>query len=480
MPKFSEHFHLNLSQPELDFIDINTDMDMRLYIDPYAISIRNDDWSKRCNEYIFSFFETAIEFIRNNDHLRAKAILNGLSEPNETCLGESRNLPNGRGVSGKQAVDLYESLAKSQAAKTGLLSELAECDLFIPGIGRDKISDITTNIIRRLLIEYTQEQCKLHNIQIRGQIPSGRLWNIEEKKWENEYASLPYINDRKILLVPKSIVRRRLSIDSQEYYNHYVLNFLIEEHLNASTGLVHIFQNGKRTVHKKDLKKIHPFDKDWLAKFSQDNPDVLSRYKEAVRNSNNPRRTLLDASFDETFDERAFARSLIAGFVDIQPGHEHASRYHTFMVAVLEFIFWPNLIYPRKEFEVDEGRKRIDIWYTNAARSGFFYRTHTAHNISSNVIIVECKNYAKDPENPELDQLIGRLNANRGKLGILLYRSASNYDRLLARCKDHARADRGFIIPLSDRDMIAMLELIAEERRDDIDAYLNNIFIQML
>jgi hypothetical protein len=74
--------------------------------------------------------------------------------PNETRLGKSQGKPQGRGVSGKQQLDLYEALADSEAAKTGILSEIAECDLFIEGIGPDKISDITTNIIRSPLIEY--------------------------------------------------------------------------------------------------------------------------------------------------------------------------------------------------------------------------------------------------------------------------------------------------------------------------------------
>jgi len=79
-------------------------------------------------------------------------LLNGLSEPNETHLGLSSGRPQGRGVSGKQAFDLYRHLTRSRAAASGLLSELADCDLFIEGIGPDKISDISTNIIRRELI----------------------------------------------------------------------------------------------------------------------------------------------------------------------------------------------------------------------------------------------------------------------------------------------------------------------------------------
>ena len=116
------------------------------------------------------------------------------------------------------------------------------------------------------------------------------------------------------------------------------------------------------------------------------------------------------------------------------------------MVGALEFIFWPNLIYPIKETPIHEGRKRIDVTYTNAANSGFFHRTHSAHEIASNMVMVECKNYSKDPANPELDQLSGRFSINRGKLGLLVYRTVSDYERLLMRCRDTAADGRGFIL----------------------------------
>lgn len=217
MTTFSAFFGLNKSQPELDFIDVDPARDMPLFIDPYAISIRDDGWSRQCNDYIVSFFQTALDHIRQDRKDKARQLLNGLNEPNETCLGLSTESPQGRGVSGKQALDLYEKLSESQAARTGLLSELAECDLFVEGIGRDKISDITTNIIRRLLIEYTQKQCELHGIQLSGSVASGKLWDMDEQTWTQSHVSLPVINGKKIILVPKSIVRFRLCLLIRQY-----------------------------------------------------------------------------------------------------------------------------------------------------------------------------------------------------------------------------------------------------------------------
>ena len=89
------------------------------------------------------------------------------------------------------------------------------------------------------------------------------------------------------------------------------------------------------------------------------------------------------------------------------------------------------MINPKKGQEINEGRKRIDIMYTNAAQDGFFHRVMTAPQIAALKIPVECKNYTKDAENPEVDQLTGRFAPNRGWMGFLLYRSTMNYDLLV-------------------------------------------------
>src|ERR1700730_17502692 len=108
--RFSQAFSLRKEQAELDFVDIDLEKDLPLFVDPFALSIRKDEWSYYCTQHIVSFFQTAIDAIRADDHDRAKGVLTNLSEPNETRLGMSAYEPSGRGVSGKQAFDLYEAL----------------------------------------------------------------------------------------------------------------------------------------------------------------------------------------------------------------------------------------------------------------------------------------------------------------------------------------------------------------------------------
>lgn len=473
--KISEHFRLGLVQAELDFVDVDTEADMPLFIDPYVFSTRTDIWSQECDRDIVSFFQTAIDFIRTGQEDAARLILNNLSEPNETCLGLSSGRPSGRGVSGRQALDLHDALANSKAAETGLLSDLTDCELFVDGIGRDKISDITTNIIRRNLIRYTTDQCQFLNIPL-SQVASGRMWNAHNRQWEQGYVSLPVVDGRKILLVPKAVVRWSLAVDHQQYYNHFVLNFLQEEHLSANSGLVRILRRGGRRVYKKDLKELHPLSKMFLQDFSAEHPEVLQHYKRMLGISQEVELEKLDEGFDETI----FARVLIDRLAQIPPGNAAADQFHKFMIGALAFIFYPDLIDPIKEDRIHEGRKRIDITYVNFASDGFFFRRRAEANVIARNIIVECKNYSHDVGNPELDQVSGRFSPIRGWFGFLIARTMDDPDRFMATCRDTARDGRGFVIPLIDQDLVAMLTMIEQRDRASVDRYLERKFRGLL
>jgi len=76
--------------------------------------------------------------------------------------------------------------------------------LLVEGIGRDKISDITTNIIRHKLVEYTQAQCEFWGIPTEP-VPSEMIWDQENDKWTNRYVDLPVCNGKSVILVPKAV-----------------------------------------------------------------------------------------------------------------------------------------------------------------------------------------------------------------------------------------------------------------------------------
>lgn len=482
---FSEYFNLVKSQYELDFVDIPVNNgDIPLFIDPYAISKRDDKWSVECHNVIVDFFQSVIDKIRNGKSDKSKYMLSGFREPNQTRFGLSKGqIPRGRGIGGNQVDILHCALSESTAIKTGFIKDLEECELLIEGISRDKISDITTNIIKHKLIEYTQAQCELWNIPVKS-VPSEMIWDYDNNEWTNVYKNLPVCNDKSVILVPKAIARFNIEFNHREYYQHFVLNFLQAEHLSANSSLVRTLKDGtKRPPYKKALKELHPLTKQYLYEFSKEHPDVLRNYKKSKNHQ------LKDISvedlflfiFEESKDDitRDFEK-LANGFDEITTGDLAASDFHNHIIGVLAAIFYPSLINPRKEREIHNGRKRIDIVFQNAAKDGFFFELPNTKNVPSAYIPAECKNYSSDPANPELDQLAGRFSTNRGKFGLLICRKFDNRELFIQRCKDTAQDGRGFIVPLDDSDLKTLLEFRGKKDFKSIHNFLEERYQKLV
>lgn len=226
--RVTNFFRLNKSQAELDFIDVDVTRDTRLFVDPYAIEIRDDPFSERLNEHITSFFQSLIDAIKDNNVPRLHSLTAHLSEPEETFLGMSKGAPAGRGVGRGQANQIIAALRNSRAVQTGLLTDLAEAELFIEGISSDKLSDLTTNLIRGPLNDYTAAQCALLGMETK-KVAMPAAWNPKTTRWEATCADIPIVSGKKVLLVPKSLVRIKLSLDGQEFYNSHILEFLQAE-----------------------------------------------------------------------------------------------------------------------------------------------------------------------------------------------------------------------------------------------------------
>ncbi len=469
--RFSEFFGLTKGQAELDFVDIPVSTDLLLFCDPYSFVVERDPWFIEANNHIVDFFETVLGFVRSGDRDAAMRLLAHVGEVNEIHLGFSKGPPRGSGIGSEKASDLYDKLKRSKAVTTGRLRDLADCDLFVQGIGADNVSDMTASVIRSLLLDYTVGQCKQLGIPVR-RVQGGFCWDARSKQWRNGYAELPIVNGKAIILLPKASVRYKLALDHQEFYNDFVLDYLRAEHERVGDGLVNVLKNGKRKVYKKDLKEAHPHSKEFLFEFSEQNPEVLAKYKEQASKLSRPLSDLeleLKQQQPKMTDYGLMARTLSA----IPAGKANATKYHHHVQGVLEAVFYPQLRFFQCEQEVNEGRKRIDIVANSSQNSGFFGDLSTIHQLKCPYVMIECKNYSNDPQNPELGQLRGRLSDLRGRVGILACRTIENAPLTLKRCIDAYREDSKLILVLTDDDLIQMLTMKGEHNPDGISKFMH-------
>ncbi len=474
MPKFSEYFKINAPQSQLDFVDISTDFDTPVYVDPYAIEIRNDVWSAEASNLIRAFFVEVLDALRAGDDLRARNLMSHLHEPYETYLGVSSAKPQGKGVGQKQSRQLIAAIKNSAAFQSGLLSDLSEMALFVEHVDRDKISDLTTNVIRERLVQYTQEQCALYSIPT-NKYNGPPLWDANLRNWRSQYVDLPFIEDAPVLLIPKYIVRKRLSLDSQEFYNKHITDFLVSEHIQANSSLVTLLK-GKPKVYKKDVREKHPKSKKLITDLVAQNPGLLDLYKRLA--SSEARIMVNTSDTDQSVSQSCI--DLIAELEKIPAGMKGADAYHIWAMHALTVCFYPDLIQPHKEWEINQGRKRIDIVFTNAANNGFFAHRRDANNTAATMVVVECKNYTKDIANPEVDQLLGRFDNNRGRFGIITCRGVQDRDRLLERQRDLAKGGQAYILALTDDDFRKLLEAKSKLEEEALGEILHQKFREII
>ena len=168
-----------------------------------------------------------------------------------------------------------------------------------------------------------------------------------------------------------------------------MLSYLEAEHLDANTSLVKTLKNGRRVVYRRDIKSIFHCTKENLFQFSE----IIPTFYQVIRSKLIEIESKRMASEVEEGDERVIAQALSLALQSIQPGDTQATEYHRLMIGIVEFLFFPNLIYPKKEREIHQGRKRIDIVMENGARSGIFQRLHQIRHLPCAFVAFECKNY---------------------------------------------------------------------------------------
>lgn len=454
--KVSEYYSLGKSQAYLDFVDIELETDIAVFLDPTAIKALNTDWGEDLAALLKSFFETVMNHIHAGQDQKAQGLLESLRERNEFHLGFSQGKSRGHAFGAKSAKTVWGALSSSNAALTGLLKDLEDTCLFIDGIGPDMISDAVCNILRGPLIEYTQDMCTFYDIPLVDNVDSGPIWNSDLERWDQALVPLPMANGEPFILVPKSLARYSLTYSFDSYYRYFLLPRLQIEEAQMNSALVHIIKStGERKVYKKDLELKYGKSKLVAVENTEARPDMLDKYR--AEKTRQPLRPLENLDFSQVLgvkmpDWKALERELRG----LNVGANDAHKYEELIKKIFTALFYPSLSKPKRESPLHEGRKRIDIRYTNEAYDGFFswlYKSYTCP-----YIFVECKNYGKEVGNPEIDQLSGRFSKSRGQVGILVCRSIKDRQTLIKRCKDTANDDRGYIIAIDDDDIIQLLE----------------------
>ena len=173
---------------------------------------------KRLSSYMQRFFATCASSSKSHsaEASRPRSLMLGLLFPEvkQNWLGFSRTGNAGHGL-GKDFARALHSNFSSVFRNFGeetitYSSHLEKLCLVKNGVGRDTISDFTTNLIKRFLGEYTQNFAQIYlpsALRRRVSVPKVNF-NYETRSWSPQVFELPYLQGDYVLLTPKDVLTK--------------------------------------------------------------------------------------------------------------------------------------------------------------------------------------------------------------------------------------------------------------------------------
>ena len=210
--------YFNIDQEAFDTFgafNVSIINDLPLFIDPFLL------FHSEKGEYIKLHEEIIQYLIFLRDNAASGPIEEGLlrswycfPEVKQNWLGFSTTGNDGRGLGIDFARALHSNLhrifSNFGTEKITESSHLEKVCLVTDGVGRDNISDFTTNLIKNYLCKYTEQFSAQHlrTQDVREVNVDKCHFNIKTQSWERRKYKLPWVNGDYVILTPKDILTR--------------------------------------------------------------------------------------------------------------------------------------------------------------------------------------------------------------------------------------------------------------------------------
>jgi len=213
---FSDFFSVDPADiEEYGAFNISLINDMPLFVDPFLLFNSDKPEYVELHDGIIKY----VDFLRSVS--KKPGIHRGLlkswfhfPEVKQNWFGYSKFGNGGSGLGAKFAAALNENLhtvftnfGREQVTQGSHLEKLC---LIRGGVGRDNISDFTTNLIKKFLLEYTQEFASEHidDDLLRNFTVEKVSFNYQTRSWASKNYRLPAFDDDFVLLTPKDILTK--------------------------------------------------------------------------------------------------------------------------------------------------------------------------------------------------------------------------------------------------------------------------------
>lgn len=291
---FSDYFGIDPDVVEsYGAFNVSLINDLPLFIDPFLLFNSEKQEYRDLHDGIIRYVtflrekaSSVAEFDRG--HLRAWYTF---SEVKQTWLGFSAVGNGGSGLGEKFARSLSKNLhllfsdfgdeARQKVAQGSHLEKLC---LIEDGVGRDNISDFTTNLIKRHLLLYTQEFARKHlKPEQRRTVNVPKVsFNYATETWQTERFHLPWWGGDYVVLTPRDLLTRDETwINRPDMFSQFgdIIAAVPDDHLRAQ--LDNYLRSRLPPPPKKGKKEKKPTQKELHRAISEtvrQFPQVLDHY----------------------------------------------------------------------------------------------------------------------------------------------------------------------------------------------------------
>lgn len=433
-PRLNDYYEVFLSQAKVDFAIPFLDEDIPLYIDPFRLWQSPSYQDNGLHALFKNSFNRLGKMYAEGNQAKAIEVLKQISECNEVGLGSSKSR-SGKKFGDRLAKDILNLYETIPAVNKYGLEHPEVIQILVNDISKDRISDITANILGSFLIDYTVQECRQYGIPTeKCEIEYLDVKSMSMKKESCELPVNP--NSKRVLwLVPKRWLRKSLWLNDDEYLNHYLVS-RIEE------------------LKRQDID---------IVSFNRENYDVLTEYIKAKE------RTATDCKNDPLFGQIPIvsAKRKLSAIRKLPTGKDGNAdkKYEAELCPLLASMLYPHLDFAQAQSRTESGTQIRDLVFYN--NTSYEFLNDMKELFGSRQLVMELKN-VEEVTKEHINQLNRYLNPVFGSFGIIMTRNRPKKS-VMQHTIDLWSGQRKCILIMDDSDLELMVNVYESKQRDPIE-----------
>lgn len=429
-PRLTDYHGILVAQKDCDFAIPYLDEDIPLYVDPFLLwrSPSLQDQSLHASILTsFNFFGSQFLSGKKDNAIESLKLI---SECEEVGLGISSSKA-GKRIGDSIALEVLELFSYIPQIKVSGFRHIEESQLYVSGIGKDRISDFTCSLLKSFLIDYTIEQCKRTGIPLES-CEVNAVFDFRSGTFATLKVNLPVnpIRQQPIIFVPKRWLRLVPWINFDAYYSQAIAK-----------------------------SEIDPSERASVLTYNRDNYGVVDQFvtaREAAKAACQPDPLFSSISITS-------AKSKLRQILQLPSGKSDNAdkKYEDLLCGLLPSLLHPNLDFAEAQSRIDSGSQIRDLIFYNTRESGLLEDLY--RDYESKQIVFELKN-VKELERDHINQLNRYLAPHFGRFGVIVTRNAPPKS-IVKNIIDLWSGQRKCLLVLTDAEISTMVQVFETKQR---------------